>query len=97
VATYIGSQNLYICDLAEWGVIIDHEATTRQIMAEYWHPMWRASYMNIDCCVQNVMDGLKIDRDQMANPHDPNILKAGNYRAYGPISMDYYTQEDEDE
>ena len=23
VATYIGSQNLYMCDLAEWGVVID--------------------------------------------------------------------------
>ena len=61
--TYIGSQNLYICDLAEWGVIIDHEDSVRKIMDEYWNPMWTASYTKEDCDVQEVMDSLDINRD----------------------------------
>jgi len=61
--TYIGSQNLYVCDLAEWGVIIDQEAKTKEILDEYWHPMWEASYNEADCDVDAVMDGLDIDRD----------------------------------
>jgi phosphatidylserine/phosphatidylglycerophosphate/cardiolipin synthase-like enzyme len=63
VCCYIGSQNLYICDLAEWGVIIDNEAQTKSIMEEYWVPMWKSSYMADDCNVQSVMDGLKINRN----------------------------------
>ena len=61
--TYIGSQNLYICDLAEWGVIIDHEASVHRIMQDYWNPMWQASYTQDDCDVQQVMDNLDINRD----------------------------------
>lgn len=63
VCTYIGSQNLYICDLAEWGVLIDDEATTLKIKESYWTPMWEASFREEDCDVQEVMDGLDIDRD----------------------------------
>jgi len=61
--TYIGSQNLYVCDLAEWGVIVDHEEETKKMMATYWTPMWEASYTGTDCSVQEVMDGLEIDMD----------------------------------
>jgi phosphatidylserine/phosphatidylglycerophosphate/cardiolipin synthase-like enzyme len=60
---YIGSQNLYICDLAEWGVVIDDKEKVQELMAEYWEPMWAASYSPDDCNVQDVMDGLAIDRD----------------------------------
>mmetsp|Transcript_5529 Transcript_5529/g.16066 ORF Transcript_5529/g.16066 Transcript_5529/m.16066 type:complete len:356 (-) Transcript_5529:612-1679(-) len=60
---YIGSQNLYVCDLAEWGVVIDDESAASKIMDEYWHPMWQASFTGEDCCVQSVMDGLKINRE----------------------------------
>jgi PLD-like domain len=62
-AAYIGSQNLYICDLAEWGVVIDHEESVQKMMSEYWKPMWAVSYTGEDCEVQGVMDGLNIDRD----------------------------------
>jgi phosphatidylserine/phosphatidylglycerophosphate/cardiolipin synthase-like enzyme len=44
VASYIGSQNLYVCDLAEWGVVIDDKATTQNLLQEYWSPMWQCSY-----------------------------------------------------
>lgn len=64
ICTYIGSQNLYICDLAEWGVVIDDEAATLKMMEEYWNPMWASSYADgVDVDVQAVMDGLEIDRD----------------------------------
>ena len=62
-ATYIGSQNLYVCDLAEWGVIIDDEERTKALMEEYWTPMWNNSFTGEDMDVQAVMDGLDIDRD----------------------------------
>ena len=63
VCSYTGSQNLYICDLAEWGVVIDDEHVTAQMMEEYWNPMWKVSFYAGDCEVQDVMDGLKVDRD----------------------------------
>jgi len=63
ICTYIGSQNLYVCDLAEWGVVIDHEEQTKKIMNEYWNPMWSASYTGEDCQVEDVMNGLDINRD----------------------------------
>jgi hypothetical protein len=56
------SQNLYICDLAEWGVCIDDLATVGTIKSQYWDPMWKVSYTAADCDVNQVMDGLKIDR-----------------------------------
>lgn len=62
ICTYIGSQNLYSCDLAEWGVFIDHVATVEKFKGEYWNPMWAASYTGQDCKVEDVMNGLEIDR-----------------------------------
>jgi len=63
LACYTGSQNLYVCDLAEWGVIVDHEEKTQKILSEYWDPMWKTSYTGDDCDVQEVMDSLDIERD----------------------------------
>jgi len=63
ICCYTGSQNLYVCDLAEWGVVIDNKESTEKILAEYWNPMWKASYTGDDCDVQDVMDGLDIERD----------------------------------
>jgi len=67
-AYYIGSQNLYTCDLAEWGVLVDDVAQTRKVMNEYWIPMWANSYQeDRDCNVDEVMDGLDIDRNGESN------------------------------
>jgi len=63
LCSYTGSQNLYVCDLAEWGVIIDDSAVTAHMLQDYWKPMWDASYDESDCNVHEVMDGLKIDRE----------------------------------
>jgi phosphatidylserine/phosphatidylglycerophosphate/cardiolipin synthase-like enzyme len=69
VASYTGSQNLYECDLAEWGVVVDDADATAKMMSEYWTPMWEASFTGEDCDVQTVMDGLDIDRDGEALSH----------------------------
>ena len=63
VCCYIGSQNLYMCDLAEWGVVVDSETEVKKIMTDYWQPMWESSYTGEDVDVQEVMDGLEVDRD----------------------------------
>lgn len=63
VATYVGSQNLYMCDLAEWGVVIDDVEQTKKFMDTYWNPMWKHSYTGEDVDVDAVMDGLEIERD----------------------------------
>ena len=62
ICAYIGSQNLYICDLAEWGVVIDDAKTVVDFKSQYWEPMWKVSYTIDDCEVGKVMDGLNIDR-----------------------------------
>eukprot|EP00578_Thalassiosira_sp_NH16_P001253 CAMPEP_0181131218 /NCGR_PEP_ID=MMETSP1071-20121207/30305_1 /TAXON_ID=35127 /ORGANISM="Thalassiosira sp., Strain NH16" /LENGTH=715 /DNA_ID=CAMNT_0023217391 /DNA_START=318 /DNA_END=2465 /DNA_ORIENTATION=- len=61
---YIGSQNLYDADLAEWGVMIDDEDEVGKILSDYFVPMWRNSYIpGLDVDVERVMDGLNVDRD----------------------------------
>jgi len=69
VACYIGSQNLYVCDLAEWGIMIDHAGTVQKMLEEHWDPMWKASYTQEDVDVQEVMDSLDIDRDGEDEKH----------------------------
>ena len=64
VCTYIGSQNLYIFDLAEWGVMIDDKKKTAEFMASLWNPMWSCSYLDgCDCNPEKVMEILDVDRD----------------------------------
>lgn len=64
VAAYIGSQNLYMCDLAEWGVVVDDANETKKMIDDFWKPLWSSSYSpDIACDVTEVMDGLEIDRD----------------------------------
>jgi phosphatidylserine/phosphatidylglycerophosphate/cardiolipin synthase-like enzyme len=77
VTSYTGSQNLYVSDLAEWGVIIDSAARTKEMMEDYWNPMWNASYLDTDCDVQEVMDGLKIDRDGEETSDGRKLEEAG--------------------
>jgi len=64
VCTYVGSQNLYLFDLAEWGVAIDNKKTTTEIKSELWDPMWNASYKDgCDVNANTVMKILGVDRD----------------------------------
>merc|ERR1712007_7388 len=72
-AYYIGSQNLYVCDLAEWGVLVDDQQQTQRLLQEYWHPMWNSSYVpDKDANVDEVMDSLHVDRTGQ-NPLEADI------------------------
>jgi len=51
-----------MCDLAEWGVVIDNPESVRDIKQKYWDQLWRVSFVRDDCDVDQVMDGLGIDR-----------------------------------
>jgi phosphatidylserine/phosphatidylglycerophosphate/cardiolipin synthase-like enzyme len=97
VACYVGSQNLYVCDLAEWGVVVDDRQTTVRMKAEYWDPMWKASYTGKDVDVQKVMDGLDIDRDG-ENPGkvSPQQLAAAALATSHFPSKDYCKDHDSD-
>ena len=64
---YIGSQNLYLCDLAEWGIVVDHEEAVQKIMSDYFDPLWQNSYVGLDVDVGHVMAGLTVDRDGKGN------------------------------
>jgi hypothetical protein len=71
VCAYVGSQNLYQFDLAEWGVVIDSKERTAAIMESLWTPMWTDSYGDgSDCNMDEVMEALKLDRD----PQETTVL-----------------------
>ena len=78
---YIGSQNLYMCDLAEWGVVIDSEPEVTKIKQDYFDKVWKNSFTGEDVDVQAVMDGLKINRDgekkKMFGSHDEGAAQYG--------------------
>lgn len=97
VACYVGSQNLYVCDLSEWGVLIDDAETTLKLKAEYWDPMWAASYTGEDVDVQEVMDGLDIDRDgeDPANVSHKQLVEAAQATTQFP-SMEYCKDHESD-
>lgn len=46
-------------------MVIDDPEQVQSIKAQYWDPMWKTSYLEDDCEVDKVMDGLHIDRDEM--------------------------------
>ncbi len=97
VCTYIGSQNLYLCDLAEWGVVVDHKKSTEKIKSEYWDPMWKASYKPEDCDVQKVMDGLDIDRHTQGQVTDSKALRASAAGVMPIKNTNYYDTESDSE
>jgi len=76
MAYYIGSQNWYVCDLAEWGILVDDANQTRKVLQEYWFPMWHNSFQpGQDVDVDEVLNGLDIDRDG-----DSMVFKSYNER-----------------
>ena len=61
ICSYTGSQNLYKCDLAEWGLIIDDADVTTKMMEDYWNPMWKASYNECDCNTKTMTECIEND------------------------------------
>jgi len=98
VATYIGSQNLYVCDLAEWGVVIDDVEQTKKFMDKYWNPMWKHSNLGQDIDIDAVMDGLDIDRDGAAATNLSDVMKAkmkaAEHANHGVISSGLYEDDE---
>lgn len=43
VAFYLGAQNLYPTDNAEFGLIVDDAEVTGDLLARYWNPLWENS------------------------------------------------------
>ncbi|MDG1483162.1 MAG: hypothetical protein P8R54_26470 [Myxococcota bacterium] len=40
---YVGSQNLYIANLAEFGLFVDDVTMTDEVLGAFWNPLWDAS------------------------------------------------------
>lgn len=101
ICAYVGSQNLYVCDLAEWGVIIDDKDQTEAFMEQLWKPLWEASYTGEDVDVQAVMDGLDIDRDgeelsMFDTSAQAKMEAAAAQGAHGSSNSDYYAAPEAD-
>lgn len=47
-AFYIGSQNLYPADLAEFGYLIDDRDAAKTLLDNYWDPLWDSSKPTVD-------------------------------------------------
>jgi len=61
---YVGSQNLYSCDLCEFGVVIDDKQKTADIMESFWTPLWENSHLDESKInPDKVMEILGVDRD----------------------------------
>jgi phosphatidylserine/phosphatidylglycerophosphate/cardiolipin synthase-like enzyme len=104
VCFYVGSQNLYICDLAEWGVLIDDRKYTRKVLEDFWKPMWSVSYVGQDVDVDAVMDGLDIDRDGEAPSMFPSAEQKKNQKLAARLQAhtpghhtDFLDSDDDDE
>lgn len=91
---YIGSQNLYDCDLSEWGVLIDDEECTSKAMSEYWNPMWESSYKGTDLNMDEVTDKcngrmsiqMKEKEKQEAKEAMKNINSSFRFQSAGPLT-----------
>lgn len=102
VCAFIGSQNLYVCDLAEWGVVVDDKAATEKMMKEYWEPMWKSSFNGEDCNVDEVIDGLDKNRD--GEPLAPigsaknrsQVAEAQRLQVHANRGMDFCDSSDEE-
>ena len=42
---YIGSQNLYVANLAEYGVFVDDVTMTAEVREQFWDPLWENTHV----------------------------------------------------
>eukprot|EP00957_Ditylum_brightwellii_P206732 15349707-Ditylum_brightwellii.AAC.1 len=72
-------------------------------MEDYWYPMWEVSYLGQDCNVQEIMDGLDIDRDGKTTNHHLSLegaklmAQAVQVEAKGFNMAKFYGMEEEDD
>eukprot|EP00811_Abedinium_folium_P037213 NODE_984_length_2663_cov_4.813486.p1 GENE.NODE_984_length_2663_cov_4.813486~~NODE_984_length_2663_cov_4.813486.p1 ORF type:complete len:593 (-),score=162.23 NODE_984_length_2663_cov_4.813486:811-2589(-) len=101
-AYYLGSQNLYICNLAEWGIIVDDVEQTRKVLGEYWGPMWASTFApDQDVDVDKVMDNLKVDRTGVdpshATPEEKEAMMRAQRMSYRFSAKSKHHEADVDE
>jgi len=104
VCSYTGLQNMYVCDLAEWGVVIDDVDVTSRMIDEYWDPLWDASFHPDDNYINKVMDGLDVDRTgdiaDFKRGESRKALREG-FKTFArmqfPNNKEAYDEEDDDE
>jgi len=53
---YLGSQNVYPNNLAEWGIVVDDANVTGIALHQYWQPLWDASATVPAISIQSVKD-----------------------------------------
>ena len=85
ICCYIGSQNLYVCDLAEWGIVVDDKEAVQGIKKTYFDEIWKNSYIQLDCDVDAVMDGLGVDRNgefKLFNTGHNDMIHGGGEEFY---------------
>lgn len=61
IAAYIGSENIYSFDIAEWGILVDDSSATKKMMDQLWYPMYNHSYTGDDCDLPFVVENLLDD------------------------------------
>lgn len=58
---YIGSQNLYICDLNEFGYVVEDPTAVQTYLDDYWTPLWAQAGRTVDTTysdeLEREMDG----------------------------------------
>ena len=85
-----------MCDLAEWGIVVDSEVEVKKMLDDYFFPMWKNSFTGEDVNVDEVMDGLNVDRDGedigMLGLH--NVDTAQHMMPHG-TGADYYDVEED--
>jgi len=75
IAAYIGSENIYSFDMAEWGVVIDDEFETKKMMKQIWDPMYKYSYTGDDCDLGYVVENMLDIPEPTAEDNFETILK----------------------
>merc|ERR1711924_240730 len=56
---YIGSQNLYPAPLQEFGVIIDDQKVTKNVVEKFWNPAWENSFGDSTFEYKKCLDNMK--------------------------------------
>jgi len=58
ICSYMGSDNLYVSNLAEWGLVFDDESVTQKFLEVLYEPMYKYSYTGEDCNFDEIFSNL---------------------------------------
>jgi phosphatidylserine/phosphatidylglycerophosphate/cardiolipin synthase-like enzyme len=87
-AFYIGSQNMYTCDLNEFGFIVEDAAAAQSYVTNYWTPLWNWSKVTATSTVDPDVDNtheveamqfiMALPLDSLLNGQWTNLLNRYN-------------------